>query len=197
MLQILNLFTSVDLSSNKFVGELPEAIGELKLLRLLNISHNSLTGHIPSLLGNMCLLESLDLSSNQLTGTIPWQLTSLTFLSALNLSENNLSGKIPLGRQFDTFSDDSFLGNMALCGVPLTKKCRTVESPTQEVDDDENQFTWQIILMGYACGLVCGLSVGYIVFKTGKPWRFVRFIEGAQQKLIRRATKNTRVLPFE
>ena len=195
--KILNIYTSVDLSSNNFSGKLSEVFGELILLRLLNISHNHLTGRIPSLLGNLSLLESLDLSSNQLTGTIPRQLTSLTFLSALNLSENNLSGEIPHGRQFDTFSNDSFLANMALCGVPLTKKCKSDEMPTREVDDEEDQFTWKMIIMGYGCGLVCGLSTGYIVFKTGKPWRFVKFIEGAQQKLIRTATKNTRVLPFE
>lgn len=173
-----------------FSGEIPEVIGEFKSLRLLNLSHNSLTGHIPSSLGNMSLLESLDFSSNQLTGIIPRQLTSLTFLASLNLSVNNLSGSIPQGGQFNTLSNESYLGNMALCGVPLTQKCGYDELPTQEVNDD-NWFDWKIILMGYGSGLVCGLSTGYIVFKTGKPWWFVILIERAQQKLIRRWTKST------
>lgn len=196
--RILFIYTSTDLSSNKFTGEVLEVISELKSLRLLNISHNSLTGHIPSLLGNLTLLESLDMSSNQLTGTISWHLTSLTFLGALNLSANNLSGEIPQGRQFNTFSNDSYLDNLALCGVPLTKKCRNDRKPTPEVDevDNEDCFEWKVILMGYGAGLVCGLSTGYIVFTTGKPWRFVKFVEGVQQKLIRRFRKNTRISPF-
>ena len=186
--KILNIYTSIDLSCNKFNGTIPQVIGELKLLRLLNLSHNSLIGHIPSLLGNMSLLESLDLSSNQLEGTIPWQLTSLTFLSTLNLSENHLSGEFPRGKQLNTFGKDSFLGNSALCGVPLTKKCRDDGVPTPVITDDEEEdwFDPKTILIGYAGGLVCGLSTGYIVFTTLKPIRFVIFIERAQQKLIRR-----------
>lgn len=190
--KILNIYTSIDLSNNKFDGRVPQVIGELKSLRLLNLSHNSLTAHIPSL-RNMSLLESLDLSSNQLTGNISWQFTGLTFLSTLNLSENYLSGAIPQGSQFDTFSNDSFMGNLDLCGVPLTKKCKDDELPAQEVDDDVDVdwFDWKMFLIGYESGLVCGLSTGYIVFTIFKPQRFVIFIERAQQKLIRRCMKNS------
>ena len=188
--RILSIYTSIDLSSNKFTGELLEVIGVLQSLRLLNVSHNRLLGHIPSSLGNMSLLESLDLSSNQLTGIIPWQLTSLTFLSNLNLSENHLTGEIPQKGQFSTFGNDSYLGNPALCGLPLTKKCRHTVPPTQEVlngdeDDANDELSWEVILIGYACGLICGLSFGYIVFTRGKPWWFVRYIEELQQKLMR------------
>ena len=190
---ILYIYSSIDLSSNKFDGRVPQVIGELKSLRLLNLSHNSLTDNIPSSLGNMSLLESLDLSSNQLTGKIPMQLTSLTSLSTLKLSENHLFGPIPHGTQFNTFGIDSFFGNLALCGFPLTNICRDDESSTPEVDDDVgiDWFDWQMILIGYGSGLVCGLSTGYIVFTTLKPLRFVIFIERAQQKLIRRYMENS------
>ena len=184
--KILNIYTSIDLSSNKFDGGVSQVIGELKSLRLLNLSHNSLTGHISSL-KNMSTLESLDLSSNQLTGNISWQLTGLTFLSTLNLSKNHLSGAILHGSQFDTFSNDSFLGNLDLCGVPLTKKCKDDELSAQDVDDvGVVWFDWQMILIGYGSGLVCGLSTGYLVFTTFKPLRFVIFIERVQQKLVHR-----------
>ncbi|RVW24125.1 Receptor like protein 30 [Vitis vinifera] len=66
--KILNTFTTIDLSSNKFQGEIPKSIGNLNSLRGLNLSHNSLAGHIPSSFKNLKLLESLDLSSNKLMG---------------------------------------------------------------------------------------------------------------------------------
>ncbi|WOG94936.1 hypothetical protein DCAR_0314233 [Daucus carota subsp. sativus] len=200
--KILNIYTSIDLSSNKFTGEIPEAIGELKSFRMLNLSHNDLRGSIPSLMGNMTLLEALDLSSNQLTGTIPRQLTNLTFLGTLNLSQNHLSGPIPRGSQFNSLPNDSYQGNLALCGFPLTEKCKKDEPPTLQVededddDDDQDWFSWKIMVSGYFCGLVCGLSSGYIAFTTGKPRRIVIFIEGAQQKFIRRYMKISESLSF-
>ena len=69
--RILTTFTTIDLSSNKFQGVIPEVLERLTILRLLNLSHNNLTGHIPSSLAKLSTLESLDLSSNSLTGEIP------------------------------------------------------------------------------------------------------------------------------
>ncbi|KAK3404317.1 hypothetical protein EUGRSUZ_K00622, partial [Eucalyptus grandis] len=46
--KILEVFTIIDLSSNLFKGEIPNAIGDLRGLRGLNLSNNLLTGHIPS-----------------------------------------------------------------------------------------------------------------------------------------------------
>ncbi|KAF2311812.1 hypothetical protein GH714_026855 [Hevea brasiliensis] len=45
--KILEFFTAVDLSSNKFEGDIPPVIGTLKALLLLNLSNNDLTGPIP------------------------------------------------------------------------------------------------------------------------------------------------------
>ena len=92
---ISTIFTTIDLSTNKFQGEIPEVLARLKFLRLLNLSYNSLTGHIPPSVANLSSLESLDLSSNRLMGEIPMQLTSLTFLAVLNLLQNQLTGTIP------------------------------------------------------------------------------------------------------
>ncbi|KAK3035428.1 LOW QUALITY PROTEIN: hypothetical protein RJ639_032853, partial [Escallonia herrerae] len=119
--RILFIFITIDFSCNRFTGEIPISIGKLIDLRLLNMSHNNLTGQIPSSIGNMSGLESLDLSTNQQVGEIPSQLGSLTFLSALNLSKNRLIGPIPRGNQFNTFGNDSYAENLALCGFPLSK----------------------------------------------------------------------------
>ncbi|XWS16872.1 hypothetical protein CRYUN_Cryun33cG0018400 [Craigia yunnanensis] len=82
----------------------------------------TMKGHIPSSFGNVTALESLDLSSNKLVGEIPMQSTGLKFLEVLNLSQNQLVGPIPHGNQFNTFSNDSYGGNLGLCGFPLPKR---------------------------------------------------------------------------
>ncbi|GLU15159.1 hypothetical protein SLE2022_316760 [Rubroshorea leprosula] len=195
LVRILKIFTTIDFSSNQFHGPIPKELGELNSLLLLNISHNSLNGQIPSSLGKLAKLESLDLSSNKLEGKIPAQLTDLTFLSTLNLSHNELMGHIPEGKQFNTFSNDSYNGNSRLCGFPLTKKCHNEKEPRappsqfDEEDDSTTLFEWKFALAGYGCGLMLGLSLGYIAFTTGKPWWVVKKVEKYQQKLIGRCNQ--------
>ncbi|KAL1102573.1 hypothetical protein V6Z11_D05G374000 [Gossypium hirsutum] len=188
--RILTIFTIIDFSSNQFKGPIPKAIGELNSLIVLNFSHNSLTGNIPPSLGKLAALESLDLSSNKLQGRIPMQLTNLTFLGALNLSHNNLEGPIPLANHFDTFSNDSFAGNSGLCGFPLSKTCgndQEPKSPPSTVgDESEIALIWKIAAMGYGSGVVLGLSLGYIVFTTGRPRWLVKMMKRNPEKRMRR-----------
>ncbi|TYI96240.1 hypothetical protein E1A91_D01G057100v1, partial [Gossypium mustelinum] len=176
----LTNFTLIDFSNNRFSGRIPEALGELHALLVLNLSHNRLNDTLPPSLANMAALESLDLSSNKLGGRIPSELTKLTFLEVLNLSQNNFFGPIPVGHQFNTFDIDSYAGNLGLCGFPLSKKCGSEEErkpPTPKLVEDEDSaipFIWELVMMGYGCGVVLGLSTGYIVFTTGRPWWLVR-----------------------
>ncbi|GLU00037.1 hypothetical protein SLE2022_174320 [Rubroshorea leprosula] len=192
LVRIFTIFTTIDFSSNQFHGQIPEELGDLNSLLLLNLSHNSLTGQIPSSLGKMTQLESLDLSSNKLEGKIPEQLTNLTFLAVLKLSHNDLVGQIPQGNQFNTFSNDSYIENSGLCGLPLSKKCHNEEEPEapapkfDEEDDSVAPFEWKFALAGYGCGLVLGLSLGYIAFTIGKPWWVVKKVEKYQQKFVGR-----------
>ena len=135
-------------------------------------------------LGNISILESLDLSWNRLSGKIPRDLTGLTFLSKLNLSMNNLVGSIPQSTQFSTFHD-SYIGNMGLCGVPLTKQCeRTNGKPIfpPPGDDDEYEFIdgfgWRSVVIGCGCGFVVGIGIGYIIIRSGRPRWLVEFFFG-------------------
>ncbi|MCO5601966.1 hypothetical protein L7F22_056093 [Adiantum nelumboides] len=120
---LLTVVISVDLSENSLFGTIPDEIGLLSGLFNLNLSHNTLTGAIPGSLARVLTLESLDLSDNLLNGAIPPQLANVTSLAFLNLSDNQLSGKIPTGNQFDSFTNQSYLGNAGLCGLPLTTVC--------------------------------------------------------------------------
>ncbi|KAA3472357.1 receptor-like protein 12 [Gossypium australe] len=187
--ELLSIWTVINLSSNQFSGEIPKILGELHSLIVLNLSHNCLVGPIPSSLGNLSELESLDLSSSKLEGKIPTELKNLGFLEVLNLSQNNLKGPIPQGKQFDTFANDSYMGNLDFCGLPLSKSCDTdEETPAKfDSDDDGDELNWKFsILMGYGCGLVLGMSMAYIVFTTGKPWWLIRIVKRVRERFAKR-----------
>ncbi|XP_022722585.1 probable leucine-rich repeat receptor-like protein kinase At2g33170 isoform X2 [Durio zibethinus] len=185
--KILTIFACLDLSNNSFHGRIPEEIQKLKSLKVLNLSYNSFLGPIPLALGNLTELESLDLSQNKLSGKIPLQLTSLTFLAVLNLSYNQLEGSIPQSYQFGTFSNDSYEGNPRLCGLPLTRKCNEdgPGMPPPKEDGDswvDGLSDWKIVLMGYGCGLVIGLCIGYTVLnELGNKW-LDRFTQSRNKK---------------
>ncbi|XP_038688544.1 receptor-like protein 6 [Tripterygium wilfordii] len=203
LLKIVTTFKVIDFSDNKFEGEVSKVIGNLSFLKGLNFSHNLLSGHIPSSIGYLIQLEWLDFSYNKLVGKIPEQLANLTFLSQLNLSHNKLVGPIPQNRQFNTFDNSSYEGNSGLCGFPLSKTCGIDGAPPQsqppqlqplpsEEDDSGSGFDWKIIMMGYSFGMVMGLSLGYIMFVTGKPQWLVRFIEGSRLKQVKRPNQRER-----
>ncbi|GKV18544.1 hypothetical protein SLEP1_g28908 [Rubroshorea leprosula] len=188
---ILTIFTSIDLSNNKFEGEIPNVIGKLSSLKGLNLSHNNLTGPISPSLGNLMNLEWLDLSSNELAGKIPDELVSLTQLAILDLSNNHLVGRIPQGNQFSIFGNDSYEGNLGLHGMPLSKSCNgngTLPSSFQEKVEFW-RFGWTVLVLGYGCGVVFGLLVGYHAFRTGKPKWFVSLSDGQSSQSGRKMRK--------
>ncbi|XP_062078748.1 receptor-like protein 19 isoform X2 [Humulus lupulus] len=166
--KIISIFITIDFSKNDFEGEIPKLIGNLKALKGLNFSHNKLKGSIPMSLIYLSNIEWLDLSSNELVGKIPSKLTNLTQLSFLNLSLNILVGPIPCGNQFDTFKDDSYSGNLDLCGSPLSTSCDNgkvqQEGDHSEKHDDRGIFDWKIVMMGYGCGMIIGIFFGYTIF---------------------------------
>jgi Leucine-rich repeat (LRR) protein len=51
--QLLALVTSMDLSSNNLIGEIPEELTSLYGLRFLNLSNNQLHGKIPEKINAM------------------------------------------------------------------------------------------------------------------------------------------------
>ncbi|GKV26038.1 hypothetical protein SLEP1_g35400 [Rubroshorea leprosula] len=193
---ILTIFTSIHLSYNKFEGEIPDVIGKLSSLKGLNLSHNNLSGPISPSLGNLVNLEWLDLSSNGLAGKIPDELVSLTQLEVLNLSNNHLVGRIPQGNQFSTFGNDSYEGNLGLCGIPLSKSCNGIGTPPSSFQEKVElwRFGWRVVVLGYGCGVVFGLLMGYHVFRTGKPKWFVSLFDGQPSQRRRKMRKARRLV---
>ncbi|XP_071726867.1 receptor-like protein Cf-9 homolog [Rutidosis leptorrhynchoides] len=194
--QIFVDYTIIDLSNNKFEGEIPKIIGSLTSLILLNLAHNNLIGRIPFSLGKLSEMESLDLSWNQLTGEIPQSLADLTFLAFLNLSQNHLVGRIPKGSQFSTFEGNSFEGNEKLCGLPLPKKCEGSLKPQIKADgDEESGFTWKAVMLGYSCGTPLGIVIGYMMLTTRREKWFNEIVDDVGEHMILKSRTMRR--PFE
>ncbi|XP_023752907.1 receptor-like protein 7 [Lactuca sativa] len=188
--KILVDYTIVNLSGNKFEGQIPNIIGTLNSLIALNLSHNNLNGRIPHALGYLSKIESLDLSWNQFIGEIPRSLADITTLAVLNVSQNHLVGRIPQGTQFNTFEGNSFGGNLGLCGFPLPKQCEHPSSPQFEVDEDEDEdedesgFTWKVVMLGYGCGTLPGLLIGYVMLSTRRPKWFNAIVDSGEHIMI-------------
>ncbi|KAI3410730.1 Cytokinin riboside 5'-monophosphate phosphoribohydrolase [Psidium guajava] len=192
LVKILTIFTTIDLSHNFFEGDIPGVFGHLHSLKGLNMAHNYLTGSIPPTLGNLTGLEGLDLSSNKLNGEVPRVLGDMASLGYLNLSNNQLTGRIPQDKHLSTFSSDSFSGNPGLCGTPLPKACPgdapPPPPPSSSTFDRKGHESWfkpKAVLMGYASGIVIGISIAYIALETRRP----KWLAQGVRMLERRTTE--------
>ncbi|MBA0606435.1 hypothetical protein Godav_018891, partial [Gossypium davidsonii] len=146
---------SVNVTWKKSEMEL-EYIRTLPIFTAIDFSINRFSGKIPEAIGELRTLEVLNLSHNSFTGNIRPSLGNLVELESLDLSSNNLSGEIPSQMTKLTFLEGS--------KTPAPKRKEAKGSPVA--------FIWKLVMMGYGCGVVLGLSTGYIVFTTGRPWWF-------------------------
>ncbi|KAH7865971.1 hypothetical protein Vadar_013745 [Vaccinium darrowii] len=176
----LALQKTIDLSSNRLCGKIPEQVGSLAGLHSLNLSRNNLTGNIIQDVGQMELLESLDLSTNRLSGEIPRSLAHLNFLSVLNLSSNNLSGKIPSSTQLQSFDATAYAGNPELCGLPLPKKCPGEETTPKDksIQEDEARSITQGFYLSMGLGFFFGFwgLFGTILFNSRSRHAYFKFL---------------------
>ena len=111
-------------------------------------------------------------------------LAQLTFLEWFNVSHNNLTGSIPQGKQFNTFENSSFEGNLGLCGNPLSKICwvsdsspppPSISKQSQDSTGSLFEFGWKIVLVGYGFGLIVGMIIGNIVASKKYDWLIKTF----------------------
>ncbi|KAL0438030.1 UNVERIFIED_CONTAM: Receptor-like protein EIX2 [Sesamum latifolium] len=171
----LRLLKLIDLSNNRFVGNIPKEFSLLRGLVSLNLSRNHLTGDIDSGIGQMEMLESLDLSKNQLSGEIPIGMAGLNYLSVLDLSNNNLSGSIPSGTQLRGFNASAYAGNNELCGPPPAACLAPDHGPPNDHVGKEDS----IFGLGFYISVVLGFVVGFwgviVILVVNKTWRIAYF----------------------
>ncbi|GLT38719.1 hypothetical protein SLA2020_129480, partial [Shorea laevis] len=83
------------LEETSFLGELPNSIGNLKLLEELNLDSCQFHGLIPKSLANLTKITYLDFDSNLLQGQIPDVFGKMQKLTHLSLFNNSFDGEIP------------------------------------------------------------------------------------------------------
>ncbi|XP_010023352.2 LRR receptor-like serine/threonine-protein kinase HSL2 [Eucalyptus grandis] len=86
----------LDLSYNNFTGEFPASFGRLPALSVLSLYSNLLNGSIPSFLGNLSQLTQLNIGYNPYAqGPLPPEIGNLSRLEILWVAKSNLVGEIP------------------------------------------------------------------------------------------------------
>ncbi|KAL8526614.1 hypothetical protein ACS0TY_015715 [Phlomoides rotata] len=85
---------SLVLSYTKFSGNVPESIGNLRMLSNVDLRSCSFSGPVPKSIKSLNHLVYLDLSLNQFSGSVP-SFALLKNLRVINLRSNRLRGQIP------------------------------------------------------------------------------------------------------
>ncbi|KAK9026676.1 hypothetical protein V6N11_039510 [Hibiscus sabdariffa] len=176
------------LSYNQFTGKLPTEIGNLPLV-VLNISSNKFSGQIPMEIGNLNCLQNLDLSQNEFSGTFPGNLNSLNELCKFNISFNpQIGGKIPDIGQLATFEEESYLGNPL-----LQSRVFKWQDPSENGSKSgEEGFWWKVLLMEHGCGLTWGMVMLYVCVKRFDPRWVMNKVEAMLRPLNKNATRGGR-----
>lgn len=165
---------TLSFKNNSITGNVMEFTQNQKLTSI-DLSRNRFSGEIPSSLLNLDSLESLHLQHNALTGSIPG--FSQSSLTRFNVSYNNLSGEIPQTKTLQSFNFSSYQRNANLCGPPTPTRCSLERHSVSEAKSDESSgeerhglFTAVLVVVD-AVVLVIILLLFIIYYKKYKKLR--------------------------
>lgn len=102
-------------------------------------------------------------------------------------------GCIPQGKQFNTFQNDLYSGNLALSGFLPSKDCDEPRPLVYQAEDDPNNasgFTWKVVLIGYGCGTVFELLWDLLCFLLGNQNGLSELLEEEDIKMQKRRKMN-------
>ncbi|KAL4571641.1 hypothetical protein LXL04_018404 [Taraxacum kok-saghyz] len=111
-------FTWLDLSRNRFFGDLSVFFGTNKTIKAANFSRNMFEFNFSNLNQFPESLSVLDLNHNRIYGSLPATLKELK-LQTWNVSYNRLCGEIPAGGSLQKYDNTAYFHNRCLCGSPL------------------------------------------------------------------------------
>ncbi|KAG0570126.1 hypothetical protein KC19_6G140700 [Ceratodon purpureus] len=117
-LRLCSDLVEIRLGSNYLINAIPGVFGELRNLEVLHLEDNILSFQLPEELKRCTKLRVLNVANNFLDGEIPPSFVKLRELKVFDVRRNQLSGHIPQdGRWIRRAS--LFEGNDGLCGSPL------------------------------------------------------------------------------
>ncbi|XP_052486439.1 receptor-like protein 9DC3 [Gossypium raimondii] len=185
----------LDLSSNRLSGTIPNRLADLPFLSSLNVSDNQLHGSniIEPVLSMDCNATEGHEADQQLQQTsiparpeaaYPFCLFCLLLNHFVMLSKLNVGAVISLELMLLVFHYSVLSVHFLL--LPLFQQ----PAPPNVLEKDGSKsniaFGWKVVLIGYGCGVVFGMFVGYVVFQTGKPKWLVNLVENQHEKSRRR-----------
>lgn len=89
-----NSLEVLDLTQNKFHGELPVSLGNLTSLRSFVLRQNMFWGSLPESIGRLSSLEELSMFGNPTNGSIPESIGQLSKLTVMNFGQTLWKGTI-------------------------------------------------------------------------------------------------------
>jgi uncharacterized protein (DUF2062 family) len=80
---------------------------------------------------------------------------------------------------------------MTLCG-PEPEQHHSPASVDKFWSEEKFGFGWKPVAIGYGCGFVIGIGMGYFVFLIGKPRWLVMIFGGQPKRRVRRRAREGR-----
>ncbi|KAH7542008.1 hypothetical protein FEM48_Zijuj02G0028000 [Ziziphus jujuba var. spinosa] len=159
----------LDLSFCGFTGVLPKSRGNLTKITHIFLQYNSFGGEIPAAsISNLAQLQFLNLLGNNFQGRIPNAFENLSKLTFINLEGNRFTGILlnNFSGPFPTAYVKSFHAMMNVSAGSEEPPSSTSFEQEDEMEH-ESLFNWRAISLGYACGIVYGVVMGYFLFYRG------------------------------
>ncbi|RAL44206.1 hypothetical protein DM860_016452 [Cuscuta australis] len=129
----------LDLSGNKFDGNIPSTWRNGCNLRMISMSNNQLHGQFPRSLVNCSSLEFIDFGNNRITDSFPSWLGTVTHLSVIILRSNCFHGVINDDIGFSNLrvidiSNNSFSGKLPSMFISVSKPMRALNNTSRMVE---------------------------------------------------------------